>query len=1076
MRSAFVSHSTKDDYYVAELESLLRAAGFDDVFNDVSSIKPDEQFWPEIERGIGACDTLFVVITAASNDSAWVKREVECARRLGKKVVPLWVEDCPVPAIFQGRDVIDLRPRTRQARKIDISSIFKYAPADLIGREAETKILIDAWGQAVRAESNRPHVLTFVALGGEGKTSLVAKWAASLAHDNWPGCDAVFAWSFYSQGTREQTAVSSDLFLTEALTFFGDAAMAGSAQGAFEKGRRLAQLVGERRALLILDGLEPLQYAPTSPTPGELKDQGLSALLKGLAATSHGLCVVTTRYPLPDLRAFHGKTVREEKLARLARAAGVQLLKAHGVIGSDRRNLPLHEGDAQSELVSEFEKLVEDVDGHALTLHIMGSFLKKAFGGDIRKRDRVTFAKASQRTDNGHAFRAMAAYARWMEDGSDEARRELAILRLMGLFDRPATADCLAALLAAPAIPGLTEPLTGLPEEDWNSSLEALVAAKLLTVSPATVSVPASTFPLPASLDAHPLIREYFAERLKNSPLAPREEPGAPATEKTLDESKRHAAAEPPAHLAERDGYSAWREAHRRLYEHLCASTQEGDQPTLEALQPLYQAVAHGCQAGLQQEAVEKVYIKRINKGMGNDGFYCTKKLGAFGSDLGAVACFFETPWSRVSPSLSDPAQSWLLNQAAFRLRALGRLAEALEPMRVSGEMDVKVQEWKGAAVSYSNLSELELTLGEVAGAVGDAEQSVTYADRSGDAFHRESKRTAHADSLHQAGRRAEAEARFREAEQMQAESQPAYPLLYGLSGFQYCDLLLAEAERAAWQVMLRMSRSVLAAQPRSECGGRDARGHPGIGDTAFARPSDMEEPHPDAGGVSAAGRGTQSTAPAKAVSPPLQGFATALQDAAAPNESGLATKLRAVSERTAQIQKRRKGLPTYSLLDIALDHLTLGRAALYEAILGHFDICHSSFDIDHTVSGLRRAGTTHHIPRGLLTRAWQRSLTGALTSAQAGPDSAQSDLDEAWEIAERGPMPLFMADIRLTRCRLFGIAFKTGQGVNGQEVKYPWESPEKDLAEARKLIVACGYGRRMPELEDAEKALKARV
>ena len=170
----------------------------------------------------------------------------------------------------------------------DISSrILKYAPADLIGRAAETKLLTDAWDQAVRGEPKRPHVLTFVALGGEGKTSLVARWAAELAHRGWPGCDAVFAWSFYSQGTREQ-AVSSDAFLAEALTFFGDAAMAGSAQGAFDKGRRLARLVGERRALLILDGLEPLQYALTSPTPGEVKDQGLAALLKGLAATSLG--------------------------------------------------------------------------------------------------------------------------------------------------------------------------------------------------------------------------------------------------------------------------------------------------------------------------------------------------------------------------------------------------------------------------------------------------------------------------------------------------------------------------------------------------------------------------------------------------------------------------------------------------------------------------------------------------------------------------------------------------------------------------------------------------------------------
>jgi hypothetical protein len=163
-------------------------------------------------------------------------------------------------------------------------------------------------------EAKHPHILTFVALGGEGKTSLVAKWAAGLSHRDWPGCEAAFARSFYSQGTREQIAASSDVFLKEALIFFGDPAMAGSAQGAFEKGRRLAQLVGERRALLILDGLEPLQYAPTSPTPGELKDAGLAALLKGLAANNKGLCVVTTRYSIPDLRAYWQTTAPEVNL------------------------------------------------------------------------------------------------------------------------------------------------------------------------------------------------------------------------------------------------------------------------------------------------------------------------------------------------------------------------------------------------------------------------------------------------------------------------------------------------------------------------------------------------------------------------------------------------------------------------------------------------------------------------------------------------------------------------------------------------------------------------------------------
>jgi hypothetical protein len=91
----------------------------------------------------------------------------------------------------------------------------------------------------------------------------------------------------------------------------------------------------------------------------------------------------------------------------------------------------------------------------------------------------------------------------------------------------------------------------------------------------------------------------------------------------------------------------------------------------------------------------------------------------------------------------------------------------------------------------------------------------VTYADRSGDAFQRMIERTTHADPLHQAGRRAEAETRFREAEQMQTEDEPDYPLLYSLRGFQSCDLLLAAPERAAWQICLGSARG-----PRAESGG----------------------------------------------------------------------------------------------------------------------------------------------------------------------------------------------------------------------------------------------------------------
>jgi hypothetical protein len=843
---------------------------------------------------------------------------------------------------FEGRAAEDIAEKIRERFKhnhgiappkpspspipIDISRIIKYSPEKLIGREAETRLLNEAWAKAQNNESKRPHVLTFVALGGEGKTSLVAKWAADLAYQNWPGCDAVFAWSFYSQGTREQVAASSDVFLKEALTFFGDAEMAGSAQGAFDKGQGLAGLAGERRALLILDGLEPLQYAPTSPTPGELKDAGLAALLKGLAANNRGLCVVTTRYSIPDLRAYVGGTVHEEDLKRLSNKAGVELLRRLGVTGGQR----------------DFETLVEEVKGHALTLNLLGAWLRDAHAGDIRKRDLVRLEEADDE-QGGHAFRVMDAYVRWFESEGEKGHRALALLRLMGLFDRPADAGCLKALWKAPAIPNLTEPLVGISEVHRNLAISRLQNAKLLTVNRDTGGAL-------LALDAHPLVREYFAKALREQ----RSE--------------------------------AWRAAHRRLYEHLCA-TKDKFQPTLEDLQPLYQAVSHGCQAGMQQEACDKVYVGRILRGI---EFYNTAKLGAYGSDLGAVACFFEQPWSRVSPALTEATQCWLLNEAASCLRCLGRLTEALEPMRAAGEMAVNLGDWEDAAQGAGNLSELELTLGEVPLAAADAEQSVTYSDRSGNAFQRISQRTTHADALHQAGHRDEAEARFREAEDMQAKWQPEYPLVFSLRGFQYCDLLLAAPERAAWRRMLNSSR--------------------------IPQPSSLPE------------------------------FCCTVSERAA---------------QTIKVAERNNWL-----LDIALDHLTLGRAALYAAILDglaldQLDPCREF--LKQAVDGLHRAGVQDYLARGLLSRAWLRFLTGART----GPESAQGDLNEAFEIAERGPMPLFMADIHLHRARLFRLS-------KDRPSTYPWTSPQDDLAEARRLIEKHGYWRRKEELEDAEAAARA--
>jgi hypothetical protein len=137
-------------------------------------------------------------------------------------------------------------------------------------------------------------------------------------------------------------------------------------------------------------------------------------------------------------------------------------------------------------------------------------------------------------------------------------------------------------------------------------------------------------------------------------------------------------------------------------------------------------------------------------------------------------------------------------------------------------------------------------------------------------------------------------------------------------------------------------------------------------------------------------------------------------------------------------------------LLNIAIDHLTLARAALYRALVGPpADPAPAATSLGLRVATalarLRQANSLNHLPKALLTAALYYGTLGA------DPEEARRLLDEAQQIAERGPMPLHLADVHLHRARLF--------------------RDRPALAEARALIERHGYGRRRDELADAEAA-----
>jgi predicted ATPase len=259
-------------------------------------------------------------------------------------------------------------------------------------------------------------------------------------------------------------------------------------------------------------------------------------------------------------------------LDQLSSNAGARLLRALGVKG--------HEAELRS--------ASDAFRGHSLALTLLGSYLTDAYDGDIRRSSEVSGHLADDVRQGAHARKVMESYQSWFGEGP-----EMSVLRMLGLFDRPADEKALGDLLKSPAIPGLTESLTDLHSTAWRTILAKLRRARLL----------AGEDPHnPGCLDAHPLVREYFGEQLRGQRTA------------------------------------AWKECNRRLYNHYrTLAPQLPD--SFREMEPLFLGVICGCNAGLFREALHEVYIPRIQRG---DAFFAAKVLGARGALLSVLVRFFE--------------------------------------------------------------------------------------------------------------------------------------------------------------------------------------------------------------------------------------------------------------------------------------------------------------------------------------------------------------------------------------------------------------------------------------------------
>ena len=739
----FLSHNKADKPAVLKLAKRLKEDGLK-VWLDDWVIQPGDNIFMKIEEGLQESWKVVVLLSSTAVKSKWVamERGVPLFRdptNLQRRFIPLLLEPCDLPDTLKGISHINyFEDEEAGYQKLLAQFQIESSPppsktqtdldrlplgsTTLVGRTSYLKQLDEC------LESDVIAIASLIAAGGVGKSALVEAWLYNIRRRNYGGAEKVFGWSFYSQGNHE-TQNSSAAFFSEALPFFGHEGALPTQEE--EKAKKLATLLGNQQSLLILDGVEPLQYPPETHN-GIFKDVGLNQLMRNLSF--HGLhnngknslVLITSRQPITSLESQKGRLYQETLLSKLSNSEGVDLLDRLGV---------------KTGLNKEFSETVKEMHGHALGLILLGKMLARYHKGDIAKRDSIKDLFASKEVGD-HARKVMAYYdssALWGESKSHQV-----FLRLIGLFDRPMEEKVYEILKEKADI---AEPLRALDDGDFNAMQEDLKSAGLLLIDEQE-----------NRWDTHPLVRDYFGKKLK-------------------DENPEE-----------------FRQSHQVLFEYF-QTVPEDDQPdTLEKLDPLYRAVHHGCRAGEYEKALYDVYFKRIRRGGEHYstqklGAYSSDlaALSGFFPDG-----WLKPP---VSEGLSEDDQAWLLADAAFCLMSLGRMPEAVGPRRQGMLLYEQLEIWKNASINATSLCNLLIATGQLAESLKIATQGKQWAEKSGDLFLQMVLQTKLATTLHRLGRIKKSRTAFEEAERLQVEGEPEVPRLYSLQGKYYCDLLLEQAQ-----------------------------------------------------------------------------------------------------------------------------------------------------------------------------------------------------------------------------------------------------------------------------------------
>jgi len=314
------------------------------------------------------------------------------------------------------------------------------------------------------------------------------------------------------------------------------------------------------------------------------------------------------------------------------------------------------------------DKIIKDYKGHALSLTLLTNALSEYFNGDIIKADEVpSFDFEDEAGGKAHII------LKWYNDKLNHEQR--LFMMIFSLFKRDVNNNDFNNVFRY--ISTFNVALNAMTELNFNKMVSNLVKLRLINKEKD------NTF------TAHPHIKAFY--------------------ESVFPDVDKKA-------------------CHKRIYEY--AKTYEiTPANTVTDMDPLFEQVYHGCNAGFYDEVFNDVYYDKIQRK--EEGFLIYK-LGAWETDLQLIKNFFPNGSLGQLPLVTNKnIQSWLINEAGISLIYTGRPQEAIAPYLKMIEIDITVSDWENTSMGYQNLTSLEYRLGMLDNSIKSARNALKMAENA---------------------------------------------------------------------------------------------------------------------------------------------------------------------------------------------------------------------------------------------------------------------------------------------------------------------------------------------------------